>query len=307
MTATSDTTVNEYLEELIDSQKLEDDSKELKELRAHRADVERLLRKHFEDCSPTIRYGGSKAKGTLILALYDLDIICYFPSDDMAAGETLEEIYNNVKTALEKEYSVIPKTSALRLKRTDQYGIVHDFHIDVVPGRYVDSDNGDCFIYQANADKKRLKTNLDVQIEHVRDSGVTDAIKLLKYWKVRKGLQVKQFVWELLIIDLLKGKSSDPLADQLVHVWTHIRDSEEAMHVEDPANPTGNDLSGVLADNWQWLKMASDSTLRAIDTQGWEAVFGETAAEKSSGRITELLQAASSAPIITKPWADGIE
>jgi hypothetical protein len=307
MTATSDTTVNEYLEQVLESQKLEDDSKELKELQAHRAEVERLLREHFDECSPTIRYGGSRAKGTLILALYDLDIICYFPSDDTAAGATLEDIYNNLKAALENEYLVIPKTSALRLKSEDQQGIVHDFHIDVVPGRYVDGDNGDCFIYQANADKKRLKTNLDVHIDHVRDSGVTDSIKLMKYWKVRKGLQVKQFVWELLIIDLLKGKSSDPLADQLVHVWTQIRDSEESMHVEDPANPIGNDLSAVLADNWQWLRTASDSTLRTINDIGWEAVFGHTATKNSPSRITELLQAASSAPIITKPWTDGTE
>src|SRR5580693_5415150 len=116
-------TTNEYLNEVLESQKLADDSKELKELQAHRADVEELLRSEFEDCAPTIRYGGSKAKGTLILAAYDLDIICYFPSDDTEAGESLEDIFNNVKKALEGKYYVTPKTSSLRLKSKDPQGL----------------------------------------------------------------------------------------------------------------------------------------------------------------------------------------
>jgi hypothetical protein len=36
-------------------------------------------------------------------------------------------------------------------------------------------------------DKKRLKTNLDVHLDHVRDSGVIDAIRLAKLWGVRNG------------------------------------------------------------------------------------------------------------------------
>jgi hypothetical protein len=296
-------TTSEYLNEVLESQELDDDSKELKELQEHRADVEKLLRDEFEDCSPTIRYGGSKAKGTLIRDLYDLDIICYFPSDDTAAGESLEDIYNNVKDALAKEYYVTPKTSALRLKSKEPTTPARDFHIDVVPGRYVDGDDGDCFIYQANAEKHRLKTNLDVHINHVKNSGVTDAIKLLKLWKVRKGLQVKQFVWELLIIKLLEGKSSNSVADQLLHVWTEIRDSKDPISIEDPANPTGNDLSDVLAANWQWLASAAGATLRTIESSGWEAVFGATQRPEGTQRITGLTQAASVATVRTKPWA----
>src|SRR5881396_2484271 len=99
-------TTKEYLEKVLQSQNLDEDSKELKELRQHREDVEKLLRAEFADCSPTIRYGGSKAKGTMDRESYDLDVICYFPKDDADAGGTLEEIYNNVARALERNYSV---------------------------------------------------------------------------------------------------------------------------------------------------------------------------------------------------------
>ncbi|MFA6295082.1 MAG: nucleotidyltransferase [Candidatus Paceibacterota bacterium] len=297
-------TTNEYLITVLELQKLGDDSKEMKELQGHRADVEKLLRDKFKDCSPKIRYGGSKAKGTLISAMYDLDIICYFPNDDMSAGNSLEDIYNNVKSALEKEYCVIQKNSALRLKSKDAQGLASDFHIDVVPGRYVEGDDGDCFIFQANADKTRLKTNLDKHISHVRGSGVTDTIKLLKLWKVRKGLRLKQFIWELLIIDLLKGKSSKSLEDQLLHVWTVIRDTKDPISVEDPANPNGNDLSDIMAQYWQELSSAANSTLKTIENLGWESVFGTSKLIDETQRISGLTQASSAAIIKTKPWVD---
>jgi hypothetical protein len=300
-------TTNEYLTEVLESQKLDDGSKELKELQEHRADVEKLLRKSFEDSSPTIRYGGSKAKGTLILESYDLDINCYFPSDDTAAGESLEDIFNNVRKALDEKYYVTPKTSALRLKSKNPASLAVDFHIDVVPGRFVDGDDGDCFIYQSNAEKKRLKTNLDVHINHVKGSGVTEAIRLLKLWKTRKAIPVKQFVWELLIIKLLKGKTGDSFSEQLEHVWTEIINSKVAIAVEDPANPTGNDLSPVLTEVWQFLSSSSDATLKLIGSSGWEAVFGTTKRPEESSRIAALTRAVSAAPVRTKPWSSETE
>jgi hypothetical protein len=300
-------TTNEYLSEVLKSQNLDDGSKELKELQMHRADVEKLLRDKFEDSSPTIRYGGSRAKGTLILESYDLDIICYFPSKDISAGESLEDIYNNVRKALEEKYYVTPKTSALRLKSKDPVSLALDFHVDVVPGRYVDGNDGDCFIFQSNAEKMRMKTNLDVHINHVKKSGVVDAIRLLKLWKTRKAIPVKQFVWELLIIKLLKGKTADSLSDQLENVWAEIINSKEPITVEDPANPNGNDLSPVLSEVWSFLSSSSDATMKLIENSGWEAVFGTTKKLERYSRVEALTQAASAATVRTKPWASEVK
>lgn len=296
-------TTEEYLSEILENQTLAPDGDEMKDLRQHREDVEQLLRSEFADCSPTIRYGGSKAKGTMIREAYDLDAICYFPRDDNDAGGSLEDIYNNVKTALEKQYFVDPKTSALRLKSKDGSGMPLDFHIDVVPGRYVNGDDGDCFMYQHGAEKQRLKTNLDVHINHVKDSGVVPAIRLQKLWKVRKGLTVKQFVWELLIIKLLEGKEGESLADQLLHVWTELRDSKDPISVEDPANPDGNNLSALLDSGvWSVLTGAAYSTLRTIETVGWESVFGPAKRLDGEERLIALTQAASIASVRSKPW-----
>ncbi len=234
---------NEYLAAILKQQTLAPDSQELKALQENRAKVEGLLRDYFSTCSPTIRYGGSKAKGTMITQAYDLDIACYFPHDKTGAGETLEDIFGNTRKALESDYWVEPKPSALRLKNPDPKNFKVDFHIDVVPGRYTDDKKTDIFLYQSSGEKKRLKTNLDVHIEHVRESGVTDAIRLLKLWRVRNGLRIKHFALELLAIKLLKDKKSVTLASQLKHVWEELRDHPDNISIEDPANPAGNDLS----------------------------------------------------------------
>src|SRR5262245_33345291 len=106
---------DDFLHAMLESQKLEDDSAELLQIRARRDEVEQVLRASFGS-SPTIRYGGSLAKGTLIKDSYDLDLVCYFARDDQDAGVTLEEIYENVEKVLSKHWYVERKTSALRVK-----------------------------------------------------------------------------------------------------------------------------------------------------------------------------------------------
>jgi hypothetical protein len=291
----------EYLTEVLQIQKLADESQELKDLQQHRADVEKLLRREFNASSPTIRYGGSKAKDTLIKESFDLDITCYFASDDTSAGTSLKDIYDNVAKALEKDYFLERKTSSLRLLAKDTKLANRDFHIDVVPGRYVDEGRSDCYIHQNGNEKERLKTNLET---HVKNSGVIDAVRLLKLWKVRKTIHIKQFVWELIVIKLLKDKKGATLESQLKHVWTSLRDTKDPIAVEDPANPSGNDLSGVVESAWPILSSLASSTLSAIESSGWETTFGSVKRTESiAARTASLAQAATASPLSTRPWA----
>jgi hypothetical protein len=264
-----------YLEDILESQTLDADGQEMKDLRTHRTDVENLLRKKFEKCSPTIRYGGSKAKGTMIREAYDLDMTCYFGRDENGAGDTLQEIYENVEASLLDDYLITRKPSALRLKSKNMSNWASDFHVDVVPGRFIDEKNEDVFLYRSSGEKGRQKTNLDVHIEHVKNSGATAAIRLNKLWRARNFLSVRHFVLELLTIELLKGKKSLGLPEQLKHVWTKLRDNVDDIKIEDPANPTGNDLSELFnASVRQELSSTAKRTLELIEKSGWEQVFG---------------------------------
>ena len=302
-------TPNDYLEKILAQQTLGDDGPELKEIRRRRKEIEGTLREHFSKSPPTIRWGGSMVKETMILESYDGDITCYFPHDEEEAGNTLEEIYDNTAEALGKEYVVERKASALRVKdpsTRESKGFAQDLHIDVVPGRFTGGEEEDVFLHRTTGDKKRLKTNPQVHIDYIRNSGVRDAIRLMKLWNVRNGVGAKTFVLELLVVELLKDKKDSDLAAQLKHVWTEFRDNADGLAVEDPANPNGNDLKPRLDEVRPRLADVAAITLSLIERVGWDAVFGEVEENGGEeGKKAALKAAAVHVRNPTKPWLPG--
>ncbi len=300
-------TGSEYLQEILKGQTLTKDGPELTDLRTRREEVEALLKEHFEDSNPTIRYGGSKAKGTMIREAFDLDVICYFPRDDDDAGKSPKEIYEETSTALRKKYSVQPKGVALRISGASEDAKGIDFHIDVVPGRFTDDAKKDAFLYMPKGDKERMKTNLDTHINHVKDSGVTDTIRLLKLWRERNGLtRVKTFAIELIAVDLLKGKKSSSLENQFTHMLKELRDSIADISIKDPANPEGNDLSDLLNEQIRKdLSEIAKRTMCAIDDEKWEDVFGPAKQAGADEKKAALGRVAVTVTAPTKPWCAG--
>jgi len=295
-------TSNQYLKAVLDEQTFSNDEPEMDDLRERRDAIKSLLETEFSDSKPSIRWAGSKAKGTIIKASYDGDMTCYFDREtDNDAGGTLQEIYDDVESALTDDYSIERKTSALRIR--DKADWNSDLHIDVVPGRYTDDDRDDVFLYQADGEKSRLKTNLQTHIDYIRTSGVRAAIRLLKFWRTLNGIDsAKTFVLELLIVKLLDGKEDDALETQLTHVLTEFRDNSANLAVEDPAN-SNNDLKPALDMCRGVLATVASNTLWQVLNNGWEAVFGalESDAEKKS-------QALKSATVVTasrtRPWSN---
>lgn len=298
-------TPDEILAKVLEQQTLAADSAELAKLRSTREDVEALLRSAYGN-SPRIRYGGSKAKNTMIRRSYDLDMTCYFARNDNKAGETLEEIYNNVARVLEKHYIVERKRSSLRLTSRVIETYKMDLHVDVIPGRFIDGDDGDVFLHQTEGDKKLLKTNLDVHISHIRGSGVTAAIRLLKLWKVLNSVDVKTFVLELLVVDLLKEHKQVGLSAQVLVVLQAFRERIDELSVEDPANPMGNDLSERLDTARPSLQSAAEQTLWVIEQHGWAVAFGLNEQQSKSDRVQILQKAATLVVAPTKPWRSNL-
>lgn len=293
--------INAYLQAVLEGHRLTSDDPELDAVRAERNRVESLIRAAFPGAVLTIRYGGSKAKNTMIRESFDLDVTSYFGHEDTSAGSSLKEIYDNVATPLKKDYFVEKRRSSLRLKTNRQQ---KDFlHIDVVPGRFTDEDSGDVFLYQNEGDKHRLKTNLDVHIAHIRDSGVTDAIKLIKYWKWCNGFNAKTFVLELLAVDILSPLKDKGFDEQLLTFWRSLGHHIDDLSIEDPANPSGNDLSGIFSEAKFSLQIAAQTTLQTIETSGWQAVFGvvEDKASEAS-RVAALSQVSTTRPQGARPW-----
>ena len=166
-------TPEEYLKALLASQDLTDQQE--KDLAAHKKEVTDYLRGEFGDV-PSIRYAGSYAKGTMIRERYDLDIVCYFPSDD---GRSLKEIRGDVAARLMEKYVVDHKASAERILDLKGATAPGDFHIDVVPGRFI-ADTKDVFLHVGYGEKERMQTNLKTHIDYIANSGCVPIIRLAK-------------------------------------------------------------------------------------------------------------------------------
>jgi len=270
-------TPNQYLKDLLESQAL--DKNQLDELEKHRIEVEGILTAQFGSI-PTIRYSGSKAKGTMIAESYDLDIICYFPDSET---KSLKDIYSEVWNVLGKYYKLEPKSSAIRIKKEDVYS-EHDYHIDVVPGRYIKGDDGYAFIHVSNGEKDRLQTNIDVHVRNISKSDCREIIKLVKLWKVRNDLpsNLKTFVFELFTINALNdSRNKDDLAASFVKVMTALKDELISTRLEDPANSNNIVSDSITSANKSLIAQKAAETIETLNSSfgneisRWKKVFDE--------------------------------
>lgn len=289
---------NEFLGHILKNQDLDEKGAEIKELDDRRKQVEGIMRKAFPDTLMKIRAVGSRAKGTLNKICYDQDLPCFlYPGE--AEHLSLAEIYETTHVAHQKDFYVEKKTSALRLQTLDPKQRV-DLHTDVVPGRIIDLKTGDAFLYFSGFEKNRVKTNLETHISHVRDSGFTSEIRLIKLINYLFSIGVRTFPLELATIELLQtAKANEGLAGNLVMLLELIVKNVNTLVIKDPANPEGNDLSKIFDNNIRnRLIITSERTLKLIHTRGFESVFGELAVESDNSKI-EIIS--SFAPTIRNP------
>ena len=247
----------EYLQQLLAGQNLT--TAEEDNLKALRVQVETVVGRLSGN--PRFYYAGSYGKKTIIREHYDLDIVAYWPHD---CGYTLKDIYNAVGAELKKVWATVnPKTVSWEIP------FQGGFHIDVVPGRAIDSTFKDANLYRRDKDSS-LKTSIKTHIDTVRNSGRRDAIRLMKLWKVRKSVRFKTFILELMTIDGCKGQSLTDLEPQLLAAFRHISDNIDTARVLDPAN-TNNVISDDIsyADKLT-IKAAAQAALNA---QYWSQVF----------------------------------
>jgi hypothetical protein len=250
-------TIQEYLQELLRDQDLTPAQQDtLQRLRARVEEVVGVL-----PGSQRFYYAGSYGKKTIIREHYDLDVVVYWPGD---CNYTLKSLFFAVGDLLQKEWkSAHPKTVAWEI------AFQGGFHIDVVPGRAIDSTYTDANLYRRDKDST-LKTSIKTHIDTVRDSSRRDAIRLMKLWKARKGVQFKTFILELMTIDGCKGQSLIELEPQLLAAFRYIRDNITTARVVDPANTNNIISDDISSADKAAIKAAAQATLNA---RYWGEVF----------------------------------
>ncbi|HEV7449565.1 MAG TPA: nucleotidyltransferase [Candidatus Paceibacterota bacterium] len=276
-------TPQKYLEELLASQDLS--PRQVLDLESHKDEVTKFLQAQFGS-APKIKYAGSWVKGTMISDRYDLDIVCYFLHTD---SRSLKEIREDVAKRLSAKYLTRQKSSAERILDLKGVAAPGDFHIDVVPGRFIEGSD-DVFLHVQYGDKERMLTNLKTHIDHIVGSGCVPLIRLTKLWAHRNRVEIKTFVLELFVIDALTGsRNKGNLKEGFLEVLKAFRDDFATTQLIDPAN-TNNIVSQLMEPaEKSAIAQAADKTLDGIDGSDsladWQAAFLETGTvtTKSSG------------------------
>jgi len=284
-------TINSYLKNLLVSQDLLPEQESA--LQAHKKEVTDFLLAEFSDKKPIIKYAGSREKGTMIRDNYDLDIVCYFPSTDT---RTLKEIRDDVSDHLGKKYMMQDKASAERILNLKHSTAPHSYHIDVVPGRFIE-DSNDVFLYLAQGDKERLQTNLKTHIDHIVNSECVSVIRLAKIWTHRNNVDVKTFVLEIFVVDALSGShNKENLQVSFLKVLEELKNRFSTAQLIDPAN-TNNIVSKLVDSSSKVMVVhAAETAFNKIngstDLADWQSIFCDT----DGGRAVP-----SSTPAMTSP------
>ncbi|MBP9851730.1 MAG: nucleotidyltransferase domain-containing protein [Candidatus Pacebacteria bacterium] len=277
--------INNYLQELLVSQNLTEEQEET--LQSHKEEVTSFLRAKFGD-SPKIKYAGSKEKGTMIRDNYDLDIVCYFPSTD---ERTLKEIREDVSDHLGEKYMMEDKASAERILDLKDSNSPRGYHIDVVPGRFIEGTN-DVFLHLAEGDKERLQTNLKTHISHIANSGCVPVIRLAKIWAHRNKIEIKTFILELFIVEILNdSKTKDDLEKSFLIVIEAMKDRFNSIQIIDPAN-TNNIVSKLMEPTAKTAVVyAAEGAYEQIEDSNnlsdWKSIFCDTSKENITPVVIE--------------------
>lgn len=247
-----------YLANILEQQKLTQN--QLTNLRNLRSKIEKQLREGLNG-SPIFYYSGSYGKKTIISEAYDLDIVVYFPKD---TEYSLKNIFVGVGNVLKRHWNNAHEKSV-----GWELSFKGNFHIDIVPGRALDTLNKYANLYNARTGQP-LKTSIKVHIDTISNSGRREIIKLVKLWKIRKKLPFKSFLLEQMVIEGCKGKRKDQLEKQLLAAFDYIYKTILHGRFVDPAN-TNNVISSLLT-NGQKTQIRNYAK-RAIDAKLWSEVF----------------------------------
>lgn len=212
----------------------------------YRSPLENDLNKYYDE-KPNYRYGGSLAKTTANSNSCDIDLLCYFDSENT---DRLELIYNKtikalrIKALRSSSYLFEAKNSAICV-----YGKIGepkwDTTVDVVPGKYTaNKDNKDVYLW-CNRDKCRLKSNPELQINKVKESNSKELIRLIKLYREFNNFKFKSFYLEIFAIDVVEPEfvAEDNIYDKLVKFCSHYNEIGKTK-IYDPAN-SENDINKI--------------------------------------------------------------
>jgi hypothetical protein len=185
-----------------------------------------------------LSYSGSFAKGTANNLSTDVDLFISLRSDTPG---NLRDNYNSLfQLANEHGWSPIKQNVSIGISYAGK-------KLDLVPGRRQSGYQHYHSLYRRKADSW-TQTNVKLHIDKVSQSGRRKEIRAVKVWRELHGLDFPSFFLELVVIEALKGKSTQSLASNVLTALNYIGKALSTVRVVDPAN-TNNAVSDDLSQS----------------------------------------------------------
>jgi tRNA nucleotidyltransferase (CCA-adding enzyme) len=184
-----------------------------------------------------ILISGSNAKGTAIAGEADIDLLLSLDHSTLDRG-TLREIYNSLALYLRNAgYNVRRQNVSVRI---NHYG----YEIDLVPGVKFGGNTNDHWLHVTKSGRDRTKTNIDVHIQRVSNSGRTAEIRLTKIWRKINGLDFPSIYLEESVIRCLSGYRYGNVDSNFLTVLDYLSEEFINDRIVDPANS-----SNIISDD----------------------------------------------------------
>ena len=177
-------------------------------------------------------YSGSFAKGTANNLSTDVDLFISLKAD---TRETLKQIYDGLYIrATEQGWAPVRRNVSIGVS----YGGVK---LDLVPGKIQTGYQNYHSLYKRKTDGW-TQTNVKLHIDAVSKAARGNEIRAVKIWRDLHGLPFPSFFLELVVMEALRGKSTNNLAQNVLTTLRYIGASLPTMRILDPAN-TNNLIS----------------------------------------------------------------
>ncbi len=201
------------------------------------------LQKWASTCFISILNSGSRAKGTAISIVSDVDYLVSLTSDCNANRGGGKSIYDGLHNHLRAKYNAVRKQNvSFRIK-------IGDLEVDISPARKQSGNTNNHWLYVSKQDTWK-QTNIQKHINDISASDRLNEIKLLKIWRELNGLDFPSIYLEYLTISSLSGKSKDAskLNDNFTFLLQELAKATNNplySRIVDPAN-SNNILSDLL-------------------------------------------------------------
>lgn len=202
---------------------------------------------------------GSYAKGTAVKGNTDIDFFI-----------SLRSNYPNLIGMYDSLYQYAKNQGWFPRKQNVSLGIQYlGAKIDLVPGRVQEGYQNWHSLYKSKT-ASWTQTNVDLQINTVRNSSRTKEIRAIKIWRNLHNLEFPSCYLELVVIEALKYQSVTTLADNVLKALSYISQSITYVRFVDPGN-----TNNVISDDLTFSQKAalSSAAANSLREPHWEQII----------------------------------